>query len=112
MGLPGSGSAFRTSWSRGCVCASAARFALDLVSAASAAAIATGGAVSGVDEATSLYRTQPQPRLRGGTMTFLTSPQHYPPPRAVRMLSVMKFAKMHGIGNDYVYVDGFDAPPP
>jgi diaminopimelate epimerase len=24
----------------------------------------------------------------------------------------MKFTKMHGIGNDYVYVDGFDAPPP
>jgi diaminopimelate epimerase len=28
------------------------------------------------------------------------------------MLSVMKFTKMHGIGNDYVYVDGFDEPPP
>ena len=28
------------------------------------------------------------------------------------MLGEMKFTKMHGIGNDYVYVDGFDAPPP
>ena len=28
------------------------------------------------------------------------------------MLRVMKFTKMHGIGNDYVYVDGFDQPPP
>ena len=24
----------------------------------------------------------------------------------------MKFTKMHGIGNDYVYVDGFDQQPP
>ena len=28
------------------------------------------------------------------------------------MLKVMTFTKMHGIGNDYVYLDGFDAPPP
>ena len=24
----------------------------------------------------------------------------------------MKFTKMHGIGNDYVYVNTFDQPPP
>ena len=24
----------------------------------------------------------------------------------------MRFTKMHGIGNDYVYVDCFDQPPP
>src|SRR5207248_243422 len=34
------------------------------------------------------------------------------PPAALEIASTMKFTKMHGIGNDYIYVDLFDQRPP
>src|SRR5688500_2108688 len=72
----------------------------------------TSGEGAGVDRATSLYRTRPARPLRGRGPGGWSGPRDYPRPPALHMLSIMKFTKMHGIGNDYVYVDGFDSAPP
>src|SRR5437870_4997922 len=37
-------------------------------------------------------------------------PRRSKPAAARDILTVMKFTKMHGIGNDYVYVNGFEQP--